>query len=136
MTSYANYVFNSTQDSEIEDTQTVYLRPCSASELNGNTFMQDVLKTVQKMRQAQVAISATKLLGGAFISRLEIDGLEQSFLESKLSLVEGIENSDVSKLLDSTQEAEAAARTAWTVVVKTMATYISILIVIMVCTPI
>jgi hypothetical protein len=134
MMSYANYVFNSTQDSEIEDTQTVYLRSCSASELNGNTFMQDVLKTVQKMRQAQVAISAAKLLGGALIFRPETDGSEQSFLESKMALVEGIENSEVSKLLDSTQEAEAAARTAWMVVVKTMATYVSILIVIMVCT--
>jgi hypothetical protein len=96
--------------------------------------MQDVLKTVQKMRQAQVAISAAKLLGGALIFRPETDGSEQSFLESKMALVEGIENSEVSKLLDSTQEAEAAARTAWMVVVKTMATYVSILIVIMVCT--
>jgi transglutaminase-like putative cysteine protease len=134
MTSYANYVFNSTQDSEIEDTQTVYLRPCSASELNSNTFMQDVLKTVQKMRQAQVAISAAKLLGGALIFQSETNESEQSFLESKIAFIEAIEMSDESKLVDSNQETGVATRTAWIVVVKTLVTYCSISIIALVCT--
>ncbi len=130
---YANYVFNSTRSSEIEDKQTAYLKPCSSSALNNDLFMQDILKAVQKMSQSQVAISAAKLSGGALIFRSDTNESEQSFLKSKIAFVEGIENSEASRLTDSTQEAEAAARAAWIVVVKTMATYFGISIAAMVC---
>ena len=130
--SYANYVFNNTMESELEDKQTVYLKPCPSSAFNNSQFMRDLLRTVQRVKQAKTTVLVAKFSGAALIFRIETDMSEQSLLESKIVLAEAIEDSEASKFIDSTQRAEDAARTAWVAIVKTMAAYLGALVIVLI----
>jgi hypothetical protein len=134
---YANYFFDSEAgENDVTDEQTVLLTPCTTDVL-GDSFIENVVKTIEKTRQAKSAIFLGKIFGTTLIFPSKVEEIEQTFLESKIQIQNAInflnENpkiaeSDVAKAVESV---EKTLQDAWMLIVTMFTIFIGITIVIL-----
>jgi len=135
---YANFVFDCevAEEKNLEDEQSVSLRPCS-TDVFGDSFVENVVETVEKMGQAKFAIFFGKVFGTPLIFPSEVKEVEQAFLEGEIRLQDALdfwdENPEIaeSNAANALENIEKALQNAWIIIVKAFVIFISILMVIM-----
>jgi hypothetical protein len=134
---YANYFFDSeAEENNIEEEQLVSLTPCTTDVL-GDSFIENVVKTIEKTSQAKFAISWGKVFGTALIFPSEVEEVEQTFLQSEIQLQNAIdfwnENSKIaeSDVVKALENVEKTLQNAWMLIVKAFTIFIGITIVIL-----
>ena len=135
--SYANFFFDcKKEEKNVEDEQTVSLTPCS-TDVFGDSFVEDVVKTVQKMKQSRFAIFLGKVFGTHLIFPSTVKEVEQTFLEVEIQMQNVIdfwdENPKIaeSNAANALENIEKTLRNAWVVIVKVFVIFVSILVVVM-----
>jgi len=134
---YANYFFDSeAEEDNVEEKQLVSLTPCT-TDVFGDNFIENVVKTIEKTSQARSAIFWGKVFGTALIFPSEIEEIEQTFLESQVQLQNAIdfwnENSKIaeSDAVKALENVEKTLQNAWMLIVKAFMIFIGITIVIL-----
>jgi hypothetical protein len=134
---YANYFFDcKAEENNVEDEQLVSLTPCS-TDVFSDSFMKNVVKTVQKIRQAKFAIFLGKVFGTPLIFPSEAKEVEQTFLEGKIQIQNAIDFwNDDSKIAElnaanALRNVEKTLQNAWMLIVKAFTIFISIPMAIM-----
>jgi len=134
---YANYFFDSkAEEDNVTDEQIVSLTPCT-TDVFGDSFIENVAKTIQKTSQAKFAIFLGKVFGTALIFPSEVEEVEQTFLESQMQLQNAIdfwnENSKISEsdTVNALENVEKTLQNAWMLIVKAFTVFIGITIVIL-----
>ena len=134
---YTNYFFDSdAEEDNVEEKQLVSLTPCT-TEVFGDNFIENVVKTIEKTSQARSAIFWGKVFGTALIFPSEIEEIEQTFLESQVQLQNAIdfwnENSKIaeSDAVKALENVEETLQNAWMLIVKAFMIFIGITIVIL-----
>jgi len=134
---YANYFFDSeAKENNVEDEQLVSLTPCT-TDVFGDSFIENVVNTIQKTSQAEFAIFLGKVFGTALIFPSEVEEVEQTFLESQIQLQNAIdfwnENSKIaeSNAANALKNVEETLQNAWMLIVKAFSIFIGITIVIL-----
>jgi len=134
---YANYFFDSeAEENNVEDEQLVSLTPCT-TDVFGDSFIENVVNTIQKTSQAEFAIFWGKVFGAALIFPSEVEEVEQTFLESQIQLQNAIdfwnENSKIaeSNSANALKNVEETLQNAWMLIVKAFTIFIGITIVIL-----
>jgi len=134
---YANYFFNcEAEENNVTDEQLVSLTPC-ATDVFGDSFIENVAKTIQKTSQTKFTIFLGKVFGTALIFPSEVEGVEQTFLESEIQLQNAIdfwnENSKIaeSDAVKALENVEKTLQNAWMLIVKVFMIFIGITIVIL-----
>jgi len=137
-TPYANYIFNYTTGPEqIDEKQTVSIKPCSANVFGDGSFAENAVNTVTEIKQAKFALFLAKVFGATLIFSPEATKAEQTLLESQINLQNAIDFwKDLPQIAqlnvaDALESAEEAANCAWMLIVKTLILLISISTVIM-----
>jgi hypothetical protein len=129
---YSNYYINSTE-AKLVDEQTVQLTALQPNIFDDSAFAQNIVAAVQRIRQAESAISLGKIFGASIIFPSEIKKIEQELLEGKIYLQKAIDAWETSAQIASSSVIEAlekigkALNNAWMLVLKTFALYMSIL---------
>lgn len=131
---YANYFFDSeAEENNVEDEQLVSLTPYT-TDVFGDSFIENVVKTIQKTSQAKFAIFLGKVFGTALIFPSEVEEVEQTFLESEIQLQNAIdfwnENSKIaqSDAVKALKNVEKTLQNAWMLIVKAFTIFIGITI--------
>jgi len=134
---YANYFFDSeAEENNVEEKQLVSSTPCT-TDVFGDSFIENVVKTIQKTSQAKFAVFLGKVFGTALIFPSEVEEVEQTFLESEIQLQNAIDfwnenpkiaESDAVKALENV---EKTLQNAWMLIVKAFTIFIGITIVIL-----
>lgn len=136
---YANYFFDYTvgpEEENVKDEEVISLTPCS-TDFFGDGFVENVVKTVPKIRQTEFAIFLGKVFGTPLIFPSEVKEVEQASLESEIQLQNAIDfwekNQQIaeSNVINALENAERTLQNAWMLIVKEFTILISILIVIM-----
>ena len=134
---YANYFFEcETEENNVTDEQIVLLAPCT-TDVFGDSFIENVVKTIQKVSQAKFAFFLGKIFGTALIFPSEVEEVEQTFLESQIQLQNAVdfwnENSKISEsdAVNALENVEKTLQDAWMLVVKAFTIFIGIAIVIL-----
>ena len=134
---YANYFFDSkAEEDNVTDEQIVSLTPCT-TDVFGDSFIENVAKTIQKASQAKFAIFLGEVFGTALIFPSEVEEVEQTFLESQMQLQNAIdfwnENSEIaeSDAVKALENVEKTLQNAWMLIVKAFTIFIGITIVIL-----
>lgn len=134
---YANYFFDSeAEENNVEDEQLVSLTPYT-TDVFGDSFIENVVNTIQKTSQAKFAIFLGKVFGTALIFPSEVEEVEQTFLESEIQLQNAIdfwnENSKIaqSDAVKALENIEKTLQNAWMLIVKAFTIFIGITIVIL-----
>ena len=134
--SYANYVFECKEEKNLEDEQMVSVTPCSAGVFD-DSFVENIVKTVQKVRQAKFSIFLGKVFGTPLIFPSEAKEVEQTFLESEIQLQNAIDSWDEdpriaeSNAVSALENVEETLQNSWMLIAKAFAIFISIPVVIM-----
>jgi len=133
---YANYFFDCETEKNVKDNQTVSLTPCT-TDVFGDSFIENVVNTIEKTSQAKYAIFWGKVFGTALIFPSEVEEIEQTFLKSQIQLQNVIDfwnenpkiaESDAVKALENI---EKTLQNAWMLIVKAFTIFIGITIVIL-----
>ena len=136
---YANYVFNYTSGPEeeyVKDEQLVSTKPCSVSIFN-DSFVENVVKTVSKLRQAKFTILIGKIFGAFALFPSEAKEVKRTLLESEVQLQNAIESWEESpkiaqsEAINAFEKAEKVVHDAWLLIVKTLTVFISIPVIIL-----
>jgi len=134
---YANYFFEcETEENNVTDEQIVLLAPCT-TDVFGDSFIENVVKTIQKASQAKFAIFLGKVFGTALIFPSEVEEVEQTFLESQMQLQNAVdfwnEKSEIaeSDAVKTVENIEKTLQNAWMLIVKAFTIFIGITIVIL-----
>jgi len=134
---YANYFFDcETEENNVTDEQIVSLTPCT-TDVFGDSFIENVVKTIEKTSQAKFAFFWGKIFGTALIFPSEVEEVEQTFLESQMQLQNAIdfwnENSKISEsdTVNALENVEKTLQNAWMLIVKAFTIFIGIAIVIL-----
>lgn len=136
---YANYVFNYTSGPEeeyVKDEQLVSTKPCSVSIFN-DSFVENVMKTVSKLRQAKFTILIGKIFGAFALFPSEAKEVKRTLLESEVQLQNAIESWEESpkiaqsEAINAFEKAEKVVHDAWLLIVKTLTVFISIPVIIL-----
>jgi hypothetical protein len=134
---YANYIFNCTSG-EAEDKQGVSIAPCSTSVFDGDSFAENIVKTVSKIEHAKFTILLGNIFGAPLIFPSETENVEQELLESEVHLQKAVElwngqqqsaHSSTTIALDS---AETVQKKAWMLITKVFVIILSVPIAILV----
>jgi hypothetical protein len=134
---YANYFFNHTTGPEPLDEQNLLLQKCPPSVLGAGSFVENVSKTVQKIKQAKSTLFLAKVFGATLIFSSEVAKAEQTLLESQISLQNTVDSCEAipqlaqSNLTEALQSAEEALQCAWMLIAETFTLFIGISTVIM-----
>jgi len=126
---YSNYAFNTTLDLKLEDKQTVTLKPASQGPFGNGTLIQDMLKAVQKVREARTVLSIGKAFGVSLIFPSDVEEIERSLLRSRVLLQNAIERLDRSDIDGCIEKADEALRIAWISVTKVFALWTGVLLI-------
>ena len=134
---YANYFFDSkAEENDVTEEQLVSLTPCT-TDVFGDSFIENVVKTIQKTSQAKFAIFLGKIFGTALIFPSEVEEVQQTFLQSEIELQNAIDfwNED-SKIAQSNavkalENVEKTLQNAWMLIVKAFTIFTGITIVIL-----
>ena len=136
---YANYVFNYTSGPEeeyVKDEQLVSTKPCSVSIFN-DSFVENGVKTVSKLRQAKFTILIGKIFGAFALFPSEAKEVKRTLLESEVQLQNAIESWEESpkiaqsEAINAFEKAEKVVHDAWLLIVKTLTVFISIPVIIL-----
>ena len=134
---YANYFFDSeAEENNVEDEQLVSLTPYT-TDVFGDSFIENVVNTIQKTSQAKFAVFLGKVFGTALIFPSEVEEVEQTFLESEIQLQNAIdfwnENSKIaeSDAVKALENVEKTLQNTWMLIVKVFMIFIGITIVIL-----
>jgi len=134
---YANYFFDSeAEENNVTDEQIVSLTPCT-TDVFGDSFIENVVKSIEKTSQAKSAIFLGKIFGTALIFPSEVEEVEQTFLESQMQLQNAVdfwnENSKIaeSDAVKALENVEETLQNAWMLIVKAFTIFIGITIVIL-----
>ena len=134
---YANYFFDSeAEENNVEEKQLVSSTPCT-TDVFGDSFIENVVNTVEKTSQAKFAVFLGKVFGTALIFPSEVEEVEQTFLESQMQLQNAIdfwnENSKISEsdAVKAVENVEKTLQSAWMLIVKAFTIFIGITIVIL-----
>jgi len=129
---YANYAFNNTIGPEPEGGQTVQLTRSSSPAFSNDFFAENTIKTAEKIKQSKFALLIGRFLGTAVIFPSETEKTTQTLLESQIylqNIIDFWENSPhnaQSNVTSALETAEKASQSAWVLIVKTLAIFISI----------
>lgn len=134
---YANFFFDAKpENADLEDEQSVSLMPCS-TDVFGNSLVEDVVWAVQRTNQAKSAIRIGRIFGATLIFSSEAEEVEQKLLESQVKLQNAIgfleDNPESARLgvISALENAEDTLQKALLLVVKALALFISVSVVIM-----
>lgn len=136
---YANYVFNYTSGPEekyVKNEQLISTEPCSTSVFN-NSFLENTVKIIPKLRQAKFAILIGKIFGTSLLFPSEAGEVEQNFLESEIQLQNAIESWEElpkigqSNVANALEKTEKVVQSAWLLIVKALTVFISIPMIIL-----
>jgi len=134
---YANYFFNSeAEENNVTDEQLISLKPCT-TDVFGDSFIENVEETIQKTSKTKFTIFLGKIFGTALIFQSEVEGVEQTFLESEIHLQNAIEfwneNSKIaeSDAVKALENVEKTLQNAWMLIAKVFMIFIGITIVIL-----
>jgi len=134
--SYANYFFDCEVERNVEDEQTVSLVPCSLDVFN-SSFIENVMNTVQKTKQARFAIYFGKIFGTHLIFSSEVEDVEKTLIEGKVQLQSAIdfwdENPQIaeSRVTNALEKIEKTLQNTWMLIVKVFIIFVSISVSIM-----
>jgi hypothetical protein len=129
---YSNYYINGTEV-KLLDEQTVQLAALQPNTFDDSAFAQNIIAAVQRIRQAEFALSLGKIFGASLIFPSEIKKVERDLLESKICLQRAIDSWEISAQIASSSVIEAlenlgkTLNDAWMLVLKTFALYMGIL---------
>jgi len=129
---YSNYYINGTE-TQLVDEQTVQLTALQPNTFDDSAFAQNIVSAVQRIRQAEFALSLGKIFGTSLIFPSEIKKVERELLESKICLQKAIDSWETSAQIASSSVIEAlenigkTLNNAWMLVLKTFALYMGIL---------
>lgn len=134
---YANYVFDYAPGTgQIDEEQNISLKPTSVNVFN-DPIVEDVVETVQKMKQARFALFLAKIFGATLIFSSEVREAERIMLESQISLQKAMgfweaqpQNAQ-SNVAEALESAEDAAQQVWRLLAYVIILFISMLIIIM-----
>lgn len=126
---YSNYFFNTTQDLELEDNQTITLGPSHPSAFDNGSFAEEVVKAIQQVESAKTVLLVGRMLGAALIFSSETQTASRTLHESEILLQNAVERRDLIGLAHSFAEAREAALHAWTSVAKVLSIYVGILVI-------
>jgi hypothetical protein len=134
---YANYVFDYAPGTgQIDEEQNISLKPTSVNVFN-DSIVEDVVETVQKMKQARFALFLAKIFGATLIFSSEVREAERIMLESQISLQKAMgfweaqpQNAQ-SNVAEALESAEDAAQQVWRLLAYVIILFISMLIIIM-----
>ena len=90
---YSNYIFNYTsgpKESQIEETQSISLKPSTISALDDNS-LQSIAETIQQQKQAKLVVLIEKIMGAPIIFPQEANEVDNALLESRIQLQNAIE---------------------------------------------
>ncbi len=134
---YANYFFDSkAEEDNVTDEQIISLTPCT-TDVFGDSFIENVVKIIEKTSQAKSAIFLGKVFGTALIFPSEVEEVEQTFLESEIQLQNAVdfwnENSKIaeSDAVKALENIEKTLQNAWMLIVKAFTIFIGITIVVL-----
>jgi len=134
---YANCFFDSeAEENNVTDEQIVSLTPCTI-DVFGNSFIENVVKTIEKISQAKSAIFLGKVFGIALIFPYEVEQVEQTFLESQMQLQNAMDswhgNSKIaeSDAVKALENIEKTLQNAWMLIVKALTIFVSITAVVL-----
>lgn len=134
---YANYFINGTDASRLIDGQTVQLASLQLSAFSDYTFAQNVATAVQRIKEAEIAISIGRFSGVSIIFSSEMREIEQRLLNTKIVIQNAIDAWETSTQIANSnaflalENAEKALQDAWMLVFKAFALYMGILVLIM-----
>ncbi|MEM3551907.1 MAG: transglutaminase domain-containing protein [Candidatus Bathyarchaeia archaeon] len=137
VTPYANYFINGTGAPRLMDGQAVQLTALQPSTFNDYIFAQNIKNAIQRIKEAEIAISIGKFSGASFIFPSEMQEVEQELLNAKVFVQNAIDSWETStQIADSNaslalENAEKALQDAWMLVLKAFALYMGILTVLM-----
>jgi len=138
-TPYANYFFDYTtgpEEENVKDEEVISLAPCS-TDVFGDSFAENVVKTVPKIRQTEFAIFLGKVFGTPLIFPSEVKEVEQTFRESEIQLQNAIDSWEEhpqiaeSNVVNALENVEKTLQNAWILMVKQFTILINTLIVIL-----
>ena len=134
---YANYFFDcKAEENNVTDEQTVSLTPCT-TDVFGDSFIENVVKTIEKTSQTKFTIFLGKVFGTALIFPSEVEEVEQTFLESEIQLQNAVdfwnENSKISEsyAVKALENIEKTLQNAWMLIVKAFTIFVSITVVVL-----
>jgi len=131
---YTNYVFDYSTGPDVDEEQHIILEP-SSTNVFGDSFAENFMKTVQKVKQAKSALLLAKVLGATSIFSSEATKAQETLLESQIILQNAISLWEAnpqlaqSNVADALEGAEKAMQSAWILIAKTLITFIAILVV-------
>ena len=135
---YANYFFDyafGPEEENVKDEQTVLITPCS-KDVFGDSFVENVVDSVQKLRETEFAIFLGKIFGTSLIFPSETENIEQTFLESEIQLQNAInfweEHPQIaeSNVASALKNVEKTLQNAWKLIAETLTILLSILVVV------
>ncbi|MEM3566050.1 MAG: transglutaminase-like domain-containing protein [Candidatus Bathyarchaeia archaeon] len=130
---YANYHINSTDTTMLLDEQTVQLTNLQQSAFSENVFAKNITTVVQRIKQAETAISIGKILGASVIFPSETREVEQQLLNAKIHVQNAIDTWETSTQIAGSnaslalENAEKALYTIWMLILKVFVLYLGIL---------
>ena len=134
--SYANYFFDCEVESDVEEKQSVSLAPCSPDVFN-SSFIENIMNTVQKTKQARFAIYLGKIFGTHLIFPSEVKDIEKMLIEGKVQLQNGVDSRDENpqiaelRVANALEKIENTLQNTWMLIAKVFIILISILIIVM-----
>lgn len=129
---YANFVFNSTMATQLEENQYVQLTSLSPSNFTDSYFAEQLTKSVQKLKRAESTFFTGKIFGVNILFPSEMHEIAQMILTAKISIQDAIDAWElntkiaVSSVICAFENADEALNTAWLLTAETFAVYISI----------
>jgi len=140
LTSYVNYVFNSTEPGVVNDEQSLKLQKCSSNVFDdASSFVENTYTTVQKINQVKFTIFLVKALGATLIFTSEALDIEQNLLDSQINLQKAIDSWNTAPQVaeanasEALKYAEHASQGAWMLIAKMFILLISIFAITIVC---
>ncbi|MEM3788330.1 MAG: transglutaminase domain-containing protein [Candidatus Bathyarchaeia archaeon] len=134
---YSNYFINGTDASRLVDGQTIQLTASQPSAFSDYTFAQNIVTAIQRIEQAETAISIGRFLGASIIFSSEMREVEKKILNVRIFVQNAIDAWETSAQIagsnafQALENAEKALHDAWMLAFKTFALYMSILVVLM-----
>ncbi len=129
---YANYVFNTTVGPKPQDEQLLQLKTLSVNSLNNDNLTENLINTIQKMRQTEFAISLGKVFGVPLFFSSEMQNATKRLLEDKIYVQNAVDSWETnlhiarSNIADALEDIEKASNEIWVLIAKTFTLFISV----------
>ncbi|MEM3770134.1 MAG: transglutaminase-like domain-containing protein [Candidatus Bathyarchaeia archaeon] len=131
---YSNYYINGTDTSGLVNGQMIQLTALKPSAFDDYIFAQNITAAVQRIKQAETAISIGKIFGASIVFSSETREVEQKLLNAKIHVQNAVDTWGTSAQIASSnallalENAEQALYDVWMLIFKAFALYMGILI--------